>query len=253
MQRRRAQGVEALLDDRRPDALAARVVSVVDREQRLERGHRGGRQRPLREVANAGDIRRRQVAAHLGRHVAIGMLEEDGGPIALEQDHRVVDQAGQDPVEVEPAADVGRHAAKCLGSMEQVGDLVGALGAADHRPESRPPRPGRRRGRADRVSRAASPTTWRTPHGSRGPGIATASSGRSSGKTASGSFVPAIEQDAGHRTANGPIPAGGQFERLAEDPESTGQIDEAGRSGVSAPATARGASRSPRASQATTR
>ncbi len=63
------------------------------------------------------------------------MLEEDGGPIAFEQDHRVVDQAGQDPIEVEPAADVGRHSAERLGPMEQVGDLVGALGAADHRPE----------------------------------------------------------------------------------------------------------------------
>ena len=63
------------------------------------------------------------------------MLEEDGGAIAFEQDHRVVDQAGQDPIEVEPAADVGRHAAKRLGPMEQVSDLVGALGTADHRPE----------------------------------------------------------------------------------------------------------------------
>ena len=69
------------------------------------------------------------------RDVAIGMLEEDGGAVALEQDHRVVDQAGQDPVEIEPAADVGRDAAQGLGPMEQVGDLVGALGAADHRPE----------------------------------------------------------------------------------------------------------------------
>ncbi len=135
-QRRRAQRVEALLDDGRPDALAARVVSVADREQRLERRPTGGgRQRPLREVADAGEVRGRQAAADLGRHVAVGMLEEDGGPIALEQDHRVVDQAGQDPVEVEPAADVARDAAQRLGPMEQVGDLVGALGAADHRPE----------------------------------------------------------------------------------------------------------------------
>ena len=52
-------------------------------------------------------------------------LEEDRGAIALEQDHRVVDQAGQDPVEVEPAADVAGHPAQRLGSMEQVGDFLG--------------------------------------------------------------------------------------------------------------------------------
>ena len=67
--------------------------------------------------------------------VAIRVLEEDGRPIALEQDHRVVDQAGQDPIEVEPAADVGRDAPQRLGAMEQVCDLLGALGAADHRPD----------------------------------------------------------------------------------------------------------------------
>ena len=54
-QRRRAQRVEAFLDDGGADVLAARVVAVVDREQRLEGGHRGRRQRSLREVADARD------------------------------------------------------------------------------------------------------------------------------------------------------------------------------------------------------
>ena len=44
---RRAQRVEALLDDGGADVLAARVVAVVDREERPAGGDRGGRERPL--------------------------------------------------------------------------------------------------------------------------------------------------------------------------------------------------------------
>ena len=44
-QRRGADRVEALLDDRGTDALAARVVAVVDREHRTSRGDRQGRER----------------------------------------------------------------------------------------------------------------------------------------------------------------------------------------------------------------
>ena len=197
-QRRRAQRVEAFLDDGRADILAARIVAVVDGEQRLEGGHRGGRQRSLREVADARDERRRQVAGHLGADVAIGMLEEDGGAVALEQDHRVVDQAGQDPVEVEPAADVGRDAAQRLRAMEQVGDLVGALGAADHRPErvrgdpgdlevARPERTGRL---ADDVKDA--PRLART-------GDRDGQLGAAIGEDRERIARPAVEQDAGHR------------------------------------------------------
>ena len=40
---------------------------------------------------------------------------------------------------------------------------------------------------------------------------------------------PAVEQDAGHRRATGPVPAGGELQGLAEDPEPTGQVDESGR------------------------
>ena len=46
-------GVEAFLDDRGPDVLAARVVAVVDGEERPAGGDGGGRQRPRREVADA--------------------------------------------------------------------------------------------------------------------------------------------------------------------------------------------------------
>ena len=45
---------------------------------------------------------------------------------------------------------------------------------------------------------------------------------------------PAVEQDPGHRSANGPVSAGGQFERLAEDPGTTREVDQAGRSGLRA-------------------
>ena len=43
----------------------------------------------------------------------------------------MVDEARQDPVEVEAAADVARHPAQRLGSMEEMGDLVGALRRLD--------------------------------------------------------------------------------------------------------------------------
>ena len=43
----------------------------------------------------------------------------------------MVDQAGQDPVQIEPAADIAGHPAQGLRAVEQVGDLLGALGAAD--------------------------------------------------------------------------------------------------------------------------
>ena len=58
-------------------------------------------------------------------------MEEHGSAIAFEQHHRVVDQAGQDPVEVEPTADVAGDPAKGLSPMEQMRHLPGALGAAD--------------------------------------------------------------------------------------------------------------------------
>ena len=123
-QRGRAQRVEALLDHCGTDVLATRVVAVVDREERPQGRHRRGRERSWREDADAGQVCRRQAPADLGLDAAVGLLEEDGCPVALEQDHGVIDQAGQDPVEVEPAADIARDAAQGLGSMEEMGDLV---------------------------------------------------------------------------------------------------------------------------------
>ena len=158
------------------------------------------------------------------------MLEEDGGAVALEQDHRVVDEAGQDPIEVEPAADVARDAPERLGSMEEVRDLVGALGAADHRADGVRRDPGdvevarteRAGGLADDVEDAPRLARTGDRHGQLGAAV---------GEDRQRVVRPALEQDARHRAASGPVPAGGQFERLAEDPEATGQVDQARRTG----------------------
>ena len=61
--------------------------------------------------------------------------QEHRRAVALEQDHGVVDQAGQDAVEVEPAADVAGHPAEGLGSVDEVGDLLLASSDADDRAE----------------------------------------------------------------------------------------------------------------------
>ena len=69
----RADRVEALLDDRGADVLAARVVAVADGEQRPARGDGGALdRRPRREVADAGEVARRQAAADLGDGVPSG-------------------------------------------------------------------------------------------------------------------------------------------------------------------------------------
>ena len=214
----RAQRVEAFLDDGGAGILAARIVAIVDREQRLA----GGRPRRPAVIAPGSRARSRRMPPtgrdHLGADVAIGMLKEDGGPIAFEQDHRVVDQA-ECPTQVEPAPDIGGDAAQCLRPMKKVRDLVGTLGATDHRAErvGGDPDDSRSRGPSDRRL----PTTWRTPHGSREPGIETASSGRPSGKTASGSARPA-STDPGHRRATGPVPGRPRAAGSCRDPEPTG-------------------------------
>ena len=110
--------VEAFLDDRRADVRATRVVAVGDGIQRAPGGNGRCRQRARREVANAGEEACREAATDLGRDVAVGMLKEDRGPVATEQDHRMVDQAGEDAIEVQPAADVTGDSTQRLGAME---------------------------------------------------------------------------------------------------------------------------------------
>ena len=58
-------------------------------------------------------------------------MDVHSGAITLEEDHGVVDQAGEDAVEVEPAADVPCHPPQGLGAVEEVGDLLLAPDDAD--------------------------------------------------------------------------------------------------------------------------
>jgi hypothetical protein len=63
------------------------------------------------------------------------MPQEDRAPIGFEEDHRVVDQAGQDLVEVETAADVACDPAKGIRPMKLVGDLVGRAPGPNDSPD----------------------------------------------------------------------------------------------------------------------
>ena len=107
----------------------------------------------------------------------------------------MVDQAGQDPVEVEPAADVAGDPAQRLGAMEQVGDLVGALGDADDGPD--------RVGRDARRARGRGSETSRRPRRRRA-GRPTARAGRGS---------PRRARDGRRAGRLGPRRAGGLAER----------------------------------------
>ena len=146
--------------------------------------------------------------------------EEDRGPVALEQDHRVIDQTGQDPVEVEAAADVAGHPAQRLGPMEQVGDLVGAPRAADERADRVRRRPGRRRCRARRAIPAS-----RRRHAGRPRARARRGSPRPAraGRRARPPARPRPAHRAGWRawrSATGPLPTGGQSRAPCRGPRS---------------------------------
>ncbi len=127
-ERRGADRVVALLDDGGPHVLAARVVPVADREERPPDGRRLHRQRASRRVPDVGQVTGGQAAAHLGRDDPVGPAQEDGATVGFEEDHRVVDQAGEDAVEIEPAADVAGDAAQGLGAMQLAGGVVAAPG-----------------------------------------------------------------------------------------------------------------------------
>jgi hypothetical protein len=61
------------------------------------------------------------------------VAEEHRAAVGLEEDHRVLDEARQDPVEVEAATDVAGHAAQRVGAMQLVADLLGLAGRGDDR------------------------------------------------------------------------------------------------------------------------
>ena len=135
-ERCRAQGVEPLLDDRRADVAGPWIVPVVGGEQRAARGGGVGRQRPRRELGDRLEVSLREPAADLRRSATVGPAQEDGGAIAVEEDHRVLHEAAEDPIEVESAADVRGNPAQGVGAMEAMTHLVGAPGRGDDRSDA---------------------------------------------------------------------------------------------------------------------
>ena len=230
-QRRRAQRVEPLLDHRGSDVLAARVIPVLDREQRPSQRHRRRRERSRRKVADAGQIGGRQAAADVRDHMPVAVLEEDRGPVALEQDHGVVDEAGQDPVEVESAADVAGHAAQRLGTVEEVGDLLGASRAAHDGAEAiggdardlEIVRTDRADRLADDQQDAPRPLRARDDHRQLGATIGQDRQGRV--------LVGVGQEETGQRQLAGARAPGGQAEGPSQDAVSARQVDQSMRAG----------------------
>ena len=158
---------------------------------------------------------------------AVVPLQEDGGRVALEQDHGVVDQPGQDPVEVEPAADVAGDPAQRLGPVAQVIDLGAAPGDADQRPEAGRARPRR----VEVVRRRAIPPSRRR------------SAGRPTGRRAPGSRWPARDGRrarpaawptsctlASSTPSSGPVGATAEHadaQRRPQDPEAARKVGQA--------------------------
>jgi hypothetical protein len=133
----------------------------------------------------------------------------------------VVDETGQDAIEVEAAADVARHAAQRLGPVELARDVVRPLRAADDGAD--------RLGRdprdldvvlAERIGRLAG-DEQDAPRRC-GAGIATASSGRPSGSTPVERVRARREEDRREGQPPGPAPAG-LVERPAEEPDGPGR------------------------------
>ena len=124
-------GVEALLDDGGPDVRTTGIVPVRLGRERMARGDRGGLDGTRRQAADAAQVRRRQAAADLGEGLAVAVAQEDRGPVRLEEHHGVIDEPAEDPVELEPAADVARDAAQRLGPVQVLGDLRGTAAHAD--------------------------------------------------------------------------------------------------------------------------
>ena len=158
-ERRRAQRVEALLDDGGPDVLAARVVAVVDREERSARGDRRGRERAVREARGrssryAAD-RPRLTSADAGRRHAGGRRRRDRPRTGPSRGRPGRTGSGR-----------GRAGCRCRSRRGAGPRRDGAggrprrrAGRRDDRADAVGERPGRCRGRAGRATPAASPTT----------------------------------------------------------------------------------------------
>ena len=130
-QGRRAQGVEAFLDHRRAHRTAARVVRIADGEQRPTSRHGRARQGWGGEVADRREVFGRQPIRHLGDDPAVALAEEQGDPVGLEQDRRVIHQAGQGLIEIEPAADVSGHPPQRIEAVELLRGVLHQPGRID--------------------------------------------------------------------------------------------------------------------------
>ena len=232
-QRRGAERVEALLHDGRPDAAAARVVRIAHGEQRPASGDGQRRQRPLREVADRGQVLGRQAAADLGRDRTVRALEEDRRAVTLEQHHRVIDEAGEDAVEVEPAPDVARDAAQGLRAMEQVRNLLLASTDGDERAEGVGDDPDEVQVERPEAVRPVghdqhdAPRTVRSHHGDR-------HLGSRAGQARERHPVAGVreDRDGGRRRLPGECRPGRGVDRPAEDAEPAREVEQARAGGA---------------------
>ena len=206
----------------------------------------------LAEFADAREIGARQPTADLGDGESTVTLEEDRAAIPLEQPHRVIDETREDAIEIEPAADVAGDATEGLDAVEVLGGLRGSSGRAHDRAEPVGKDSGdveialaqRSRGLADDMEQAPRLAA----SGDRGSQLGTP---RPEDRVDGVPRVVGDEHGRG-RPAPCPVPAGREPQRLAEDPRRPAGPPVGRSRPASAPATARGISRPPRASQTTT-
>ncbi len=158
--------------------------------------------------------------------MAVAVLQEDRGPIATEQDHGMVDQSGQDAIEVEPAADVAGHPSQRLGAMEEMGHFVGPACAAHDGAEAiggdardiEVARTERSLGLADHQQDAPWAVVSRDDDRQLGPFI---------GQHGQGEVIVRAGQDhAGQRRLAGAGAPGGHAQDAAEDPVPARQVDQ---------------------------
>ena len=82
-----------------------------------------------------GEVGRGEAARGRRAPGPVGEVEEHEGTVAAEEDHRVVDEAGQDLLEVEATPDVAGDPAEGLGPMQLVGQIGRGVRALDDRSE----------------------------------------------------------------------------------------------------------------------
>ena len=120
--------IEPFLDHRGAGVRSAWVIAVVDGEQGPA-GRDGSRGKGvLSHHAHRRLVFHRQPATHLGDVLTVRMAQEDSRAIALEQDHRVVHQPGEDAVQVHAAADVAGNPPKRFRTVDEVRNLLLAVG-----------------------------------------------------------------------------------------------------------------------------